>query len=381
MTSSAADPAADAAKTPAQNPAEAPAAGAAAPKPQPSAGLPADAIRSARFRAEREPGWRRLEALLNTVERGGARALSYDQALELASLYRQAINSLSVARAISMDKALLAYLDALCARAYLAVYAPQESLGGLLGRLLVFGIPQAVRRCAPALIIGFLAMLLGGVLGWVLISQDQSWFYSFVPPGLADGRTPEASAEYLRSTLFDDGANDRDNLSSFASFLFSHNTQVAILTFAMGIFFCAPSFALTFYNGLILGGFLWMFADKGLGYEAAGWLSIHGVTEIAAFCFACAGGAQLGLAMLLPGQQSRRAALRDRGRDAVKLMLLSGLMLIVAALIEGFLRQMITSTPLRLGIGWGLGLFWLLWLTLSGHERRPAARSGREARA
>lgn len=347
---------------PAENPVETPAAQPDAP--------PAETIRSARFRAEREPGWRRLEELLRAVEKRGARALSYEQALELASLYRQAINSLSVARAISMDKALLEYLDALCARAYLAVYAPQESLRGLLGRLIVFGIPQAVRRSAPALVIGFLAMLLGGLLGWVLVSQDHSWFYSLVPPGLSDGRTPEASAEYLRSTLFDEGDHGHDDLSSFASFLFSNNTQVAILVFALGIFFCAPSFALTFYNGLLLGGFVWIFADKGLGYEIAGWLSIHGVTEIAAICFACAGGAQLGLAMLLPGQQTRRAALRDRGRDAVKLLLLAGFLLIFAALIEGFLRQMITSTPLRLAIGWGLGLVWLLWLTFSGREPR-----------
>lgn len=329
-----------------------------------------DIIRSARFRAEREPGWRRLEGLLALTEKRGASALSYEQALDLASLYRQAMNSLSVARAISMDKALLAYLEALCARAYLAVYAPQESLRGLLADLIRRGIPQAVRRAWPALIVGFLAMLLGAVMGYVLVGQDPSWFYTFVPGGLADGRTPGASAEYLRATLFDDDDMGHEALTAFASFLFSNNTQVAILTFALGIFFCAPSFVLTFYNGLMLGAFVAIFTNKGLGFEIAGWLSIHGVTEIAAICFACAGGAQLGLAMLLPGQQTRRAALRDRGRDAVKLMLLAALLLVVAAFVEGFLRQLVTSTPLRLGIGWGLGLIWLAWLTLAGREPR-----------
>lgn len=342
----------------------------------PTPALAPDIIRSARFRAEREPGWRRLEDLLALTERRGAGALSYEQALDLASLYRQAMNSLSVARAISMDKALLAYLEALCARAYLAVYAPQESLRGLLADLIGRGIPQAVRRAWPALVIGFLAMLLGAVMGYVLVLQDASWFYTFVPGGLADGRTPSASADYLRSTLFDAGDTGHETLASFASFLFSNNTQVAILTFALGIFFCAPSFVLTFYNGLMLGAFVAIFADKGLGYEIAGWLSIHGVTEIAAICFAAAGGAQLGLAMLLPGQQTRRAALRDRGRDAVKLVLLAALLLIVAAGVEGFLRQLVTSTPLRLGIGWGLGLVWLGWLLFAGREpqRKGAAR-------
>ena len=119
-----------------------------------------DQIRSARFRAEREPGWKRLDALVLRSENNGLRSLGYDEAQELASLYRQAMNALSVARAISMDKALLTYLDALCARAYLVVYAPQESLHGLFTRLISHGIPQAARRSGPALLIGFVAMLL-----------------------------------------------------------------------------------------------------------------------------------------------------------------------------------------------------------------------------
>ena len=339
-----------------------------------NAPAPAEQIRSARFRAEREAGWKRLDELVRRAEKRGAKSLGYEEALELAGLYRQAMNALSVARAISMDKALLTYLDALCARAYLVVYAPQESLGGLFTRLMARGIPQAVRRSGWPLLIGFLAMALGGLLGAVLYDLDRSWFYTFVPGSLADGRTPEASAEYLRATLFD-GGGGHDDLSTFATFLFSHNTQVAILTFSLGVFFTLPSFLLTFYNGLLLGAFWRMFDEKGLGYDLTGWLSIHGVTELAAICIACAGGAQLGLAMLLPGDLTRREALRRRGRDAVKLMLLAALMLVAAAVLEGFFRQTVQTTEVRLAIGWGIGALWAAWLLLAGREpaRQEAA--------
>lgn len=330
-----------------------------------------DPIRSARFRAERERGWQDLSDLVLRAEAQGLHRLSYDESLRLVSLYRQAMNALSVARAISMDQALLVYLDALCARAYLVIYAPQESVQGLMKKLIVSGIPQAVRRSGVSLAIGFAALLLGVLIGAVLSARDPSWFYTFVPPELADGRTPEATASYLRQSLFDAGGGaDHDELGAFASFLFSHNTQVAILTFALGIFIAFPSFVLTVYNGAVLGAFFQMFAAKGLGYELAGWLSIHGVTEMAAFCVACAGGAQLGLAVLMPGDRTRREALRGAGRDAVKLMILAALMLVVAALIEGFLRQLVQSTEMRLVIGWGIGACWLAWLMLSGRERR-----------
>ena len=327
-----------------------------------------DLLRSARFRQEREASWRRLDLLVSKTEKHGLAELSYDEARDLATCYRQAMNSLSVARDISLDLALLTYLERLCARAYLVVYAPQASLRGLLATLIRDGIPQAVRRSALPLLIGFLAMIGGGVVGFLLYQQDPSWYFSFVPSGLSEGRTPAASADYLRSTLYDGGNDGAEGLSVFASFLFSHNTQVAILVFALGIFLSVPSFLLTFYNGLLLGAFYAMFASKGLGYDLFAWLSIHGVTEMSAICFACAGGARIGLSVLMPGDLTRRESLRLHGRDAVKLMILAGFMLIVAAFVEGFLRQWVQSPEARLAIGWGLGAGWCAWLALSGRR-------------
>ncbi|MDI3336416.1 stage II sporulation protein M [Defluviimonas aestuarii] len=331
-----------------------------------------DLIRSSRFRAEREAGWVELDRLITRTEKSGIVALSYEEAQSLASLYRQAMNSLSVARSISMDKALLSYLEALCARAYLVVYAPQESIRGAVARLFSRGIPRAVRRSALPLVVGFIAMFLGAVVGYLLYFQDPGWFFTFVPPGMSDGRVPGASVSYLRETLYETGGRDGETLGVFASFLFSHNTGIAIFIFALGVFATLPSFVLTFYNGLLLGSFFAMFAEAGLALDLFAWLSIHGVTELSAICVACAGGAQLGLAVLLPGNRTRRAALREAGRDAVKLIILAGLMLIVAAIVEGFLRQLVQGIGPRLLIGWGLGLVWLAWLTLAGRDPAPA---------
>lgn len=328
-----------------------------------------DLLRSARFRTEREPAWSRAEALVARAEKGGVGRLTYAEALELSDLYQQVVNGLSVARAISMDAALLTYLEALSARAYLVVHAPQESLGGLIGRLLRDEIPQTVRRSWAAILIAFVALALGAVTAGILVARDPSWFYTFVPPDLGDGRTPEASPDYLRSTLFGTEGNEAEMLSTFASFLFTHNTQIAIMVFAVGIFALVPSFVLTFYNGLMIGAFWMAFARNGLGYEVTGWLSIHGVTELTAVVMACAGGAQMGLAVILPGEVTRRAALKARGRDAVRLFGLAAIMLIVAALIEGVLRQIVQSTEARLAIGWGIGALWAAWLGLSGRRR------------
>jgi uncharacterized membrane protein SpoIIM required for sporulation len=331
-----------------------------------------DTLRSARFRLEREAHWRQLDELVTRAEKGGAAALGYDEVRNLATVYRQAMNSLSVARDISLDRALIAYLESLCARAYLVVYAPQESLGGLMRRVLLHGIPQAVRRSVLPLFIGFLALILGALAGYRLCANDPSWFYTLVPPEMADQRTPDASTDYLRSTIYGNEGHDSDQLA-----VFSHNTAIVILIFTLGVFLSVPSFILTFYNGLILGAFFAMFYRRGLGYDVFAWLSIHGVTELAAIAIACAGGARLGLAVLLPGARTRKEALRHQAHDAVKLAILAALMLVAAAFIEGFLRQLIQDPLWRIVIGWGMGLFWVGWLLLGGRQSKVSREAVR----
>ncbi len=330
-------------------------------------------IRSARFRAERENDWQRLDRLVARVERKGLRGLGFDEARDLATLYRQAMTSLSLAREISLDRALLAYLETLCARAYLAVYAPQETLRGVVTRLLVTGIPNAVRRCWLAVMLALLTTALGAAAGYLLFLDDPTWYDTFMPSGLAGGRGLSSSREELLRVIYQAQPPRGEALAAFASYLFSHNTQIALFVFSLGVLACVPSFALTFSNGLMLGVFVALHVDRGVGPDIAGWLSIHGVTEIGAIIIACGGGYHLGLALLFPGDAPRGDALRAAGRDAVKLAILAALMLTVAAILEGFFRQLVQDMNLRLVIGWGIGALWLAWFLLGG---RTPARGG-----
>lgn len=301
------------------------------------------------------------------AEKKGLHRMDFAAARDLATLYRQATTSLAIAREISLDRALLEYLDALTARAYLSVYAPQERIGGLLNRFLRQGASQAMRRSWMFLLIGFLCMFLGGLAGYLLYFENASWFYVFIPSDLAGGRGPTASTENLRSVIYDEDPSS-SGLGAFAAYLFSHNTRIAIFIFGLGAFICAPAILLTFYNGLILGAFLALHVDRGLGWDLVGWLSVHGVTEISAICIACAGGVKLGAAVLFPGNRRRSVALQAAGRDAVKLAIVAALMLLVAALLEGFARQLVQSFEARMMLGWGIGALWLAWFLAAGRR-------------
>lgn len=325
-------------------------------------------LRSARFRAEREADWRRLESLVSEAETRGLHRMDYAAARDLAAGYRRATTSLAIAREISLDKALLDYLEALTARAYLSVYAPQERLGGLIGRFFVRSAPQAMRRSWLFILIGFLCLGLGALSGYLLYFENEAWYFVFLPEELAGARNPAATTSYLRSEIYQVDP-DHSGLGAFATFLFSHNTRIAIFVFGLGVFVCAPAVILTFYNGLGIGAFIALHMDRGLGWDIGGWLSIHGVTELSAICIACGGGVKLGAAVLFPGKYSRAEALRLAGRDAVKLALVAALMLIVAAILEGFFRQTVQDMTWRYGIGWGIGALWLAWILLAGRGR------------
>ena len=107
---------------------------------------PQRAMRSVEFRREREATWRELEALIAEADRRGLRRLTAEQLARLPHLYRATLSSLSVARSISLDRALTEYLENLVRRAYFVVYGTREAVGRQLVDFFAYRLPSAVRR-------------------------------------------------------------------------------------------------------------------------------------------------------------------------------------------------------------------------------------------
>ncbi len=317
-------------------------------------------LRSARFRAEREADWTKLEALLKRAVARGPKALSDDELAAIPVLYRSALSSLSVARAISLDKALVAYLEDLCARAYFFVYGAHATVWERLAAFFRFGWPQAVSGLWRETIAAALVMLLAGAVGYGLVAADPDWYYSFVPEYLSGGRNPAASTEFLRDGLYEE-YDLNDGLSTFAAQLFTHNSMVALFAFALGFAFGIPTVLLLAYNGVILGAFFALYAQRGLGWDLGGWLFIHGVTELFAIVLAGAAGLRIGMALAFPGQDDRLASAKAAGHQAATVVAGVVLMLFFAGLIEAFARQLITDITVRYTFAVVTGLIWIAY--------------------
>lgn len=319
-------------------------------------------LKSYRFRAEREDDWRRLETLLTKVGKGSPKALSDEELLALPVLYRQALSSLSVARATSLDQSLVDYLESLSARAYFLVYGVRSSFFERVAGFFAHAWPTAAKALWRETLVSFLLTLAGVLAAYFLTLHDPDWFSAFVPDGLANGRGPTASVEAMRATLYDHG--DHKGLSIFAASLFTHNSGVAIFAFALGFAFCLPTAMLMTYNGAMMGAFLAAFGSKGLGFEAGGWLIIHGATELSAVVLAGAAGLKIGWTLAFPGDLSRPAAMAQAGRQAATLMGGVVVMLFCAGILEGVGRQMIQNDLVRYGIGLATLVAWPAYLYL-----------------
>ncbi|AOR77858.1 stage II sporulation protein M [Novosphingobium resinovorum] len=321
-----------------------------------NAAIESAALRSDRFRLEREADWQRLENIVVRMEKGRLRGISDEDLLALPGLYRTVASSLSIARETSLDAATLGYLESLVQRAWFVVYGPRSSLWEWLRGFLGGGWSRAVRGIGFEIGIALLVMVAGAVVGWLLVSHDPEWYFALMGREMAGERVPGASADALRGTIF--GNTEKTGMSIFAAQLFSNNAQVSILAFALGFALGIPSLLLLVHNLAGLGAMGWVYWKAGLLLDFAGWISIHGTTELFAILLSGAAGLHVGRAIAFPGNRPVLTATAEAGRRAAVVMVGVVLMLVVAALLEGFARQLVDQTPARLAVGGFMLLAW-----------------------
>ena len=141
-------------------------AGGGGTRPDP----PGAEMRSVLFRRGREEGWRRLDRLVEAIERRGIASLTTGEAQELPRLYRAAVSSLSVARTIVLDRHLLLYLENLSLRAYLAVYGPRPGVAGRMRAFFARCFPRAVRALRWHLMAAFAVLAAGVAAGYLTVA-------------------------------------------------------------------------------------------------------------------------------------------------------------------------------------------------------------------
>jgi uncharacterized membrane protein SpoIIM required for sporulation len=325
------------------------------------------------FIARNKPEWDELERLVRRARRS-LRSLSPEELQRLDVLYRRATIHLARAATRTTDQQLISYLNGLTAAAHSLIYLPprRSMFGGVLS-FIVEGFARSVARNLRLHAISAGLLLGGALLAFYLASTDPMAAYALSTPGdpRQPGATPEQLEEILRSGR-DEGGGEK---FVFASFLFQNNLKVGMLSIASGVLAGVPTIILMIYNGMILGAFMAIHHQAGVGAEAWAWILPHGVTEIGAIILCGGVGLMLGQSVVRPGMLSRADSLRQAGMESARTIVGVGVMLVAAAIIESYLRQSHLSTTARFSFAAGSAVFWMLYLAYGIVRERTAARA------
>jgi uncharacterized membrane protein SpoIIM required for sporulation len=298
-------------------------------------------------REDRAPA--RLEELLERAERIRGRP-GFDDLRELARLYRLCGARLAVERSQRADPDRIRYLNALCVRAYTHLQVP-EPRRIQPGAFFIASFPATLAETAWLQALSALVTVAGTIAGCAITAGNPAVLYALLPSGYPPDKVQRLVSSAAERARFLTHAVPGFGIKSvFSAGLFVHNMQVGMLAFASGILAGVPTLLLDFYNGLMLGGFTWIFWRGGQWPLYLAWMLPHAIPELLAVTLCSTGGLVIARAVVAPGREGAAAALRAAARPALQLLLAALPLFFFAAGIESFLRQSTLSTGARLGV-------------------------------
>ncbi|GMU21588.1 MAG: membrane protein [Phycisphaerae bacterium] len=323
----------------------------------------------ARFLETRGPAWDRLEALIARCGRHGLRALSEEELHELTRLYPSVAVDVARARLYKLAPQTQQRINRLAISAHGLLY--RRSRGPVLPLILRFfryDYPRLFRRLWAYTALATVIFLVAAAGAYVTTQVRPATAYLFVP---GDLDMPDGNLEVSSADISD---RFRSMPSPpMAAGIITNNISVAFTAFAFGITAGIGTCYLLLFNAMMLGGIAGHFANHRLSYEFWSFIAPHGVLEIMTIMIAAGAGLRMGLALAVPGDQTRLAALRAGAREAVLLVIGTMPLFVVAGLVEGFITPSYLPGGLKMALGLGLGVTALSYLVLVGRTDGPAA--------
>ena len=323
----------------------------------------------ARFVETERPHWTALEKTLDWLASDPHREMTIADLERFHAMYQRTSADLAKVATLHSESELRKYLEWLVGRAYAEIHETRERRKFRPWRWLSVEFPRAFRRHLAAFQLAVALTAIGAGFGSLALRLDQQ-AKSVLMPFDALRITPAqrvAREQELR------GKNLAGLKGRFSAELMTHNTQVALMTVALGMTFGFGTVVMLFYNGVVLGAVAFDYVHGGQSVFLLGWLLPHGVIEIPAIMVGGQTGFVLAYALIGWGSRiSRAARLRAVAPDLVTLSGGLAIMLVWAGIVEAFLSQYHEPViPYGMKISFGLVEAALLTLFLARAGSAP----------
>ena len=313
--------------------------------------------------------WIAFASQLARARKKGLAALSEEEVRTFVADYRDLAADLARLRTATGNtpNEEVFYLGRLVSSAHNLLYRRTRSFGEVATAIFV-SAPREVRHSWRPVLLAAVMLFLPAAIAYTAVVTHPQVAPVFIEPQMLD-----RAEDGLRRAKAGEGYITDPQLFRpvMASSIIANNVQVAFGAFAFGVAAGLGTTYMLVFNGVHLGGVLGLYASKGILSLILAFVAPHGVIELAAICIAGGAGLLIGAALLVPGPRSRRRALVENGRRAIRLVCAAAVMLLVAGVIEGFISP-IEWWPLEWKASVSVLTAVALWFYLRGG--RAAAR-------
>ena len=261
----------------------------------------------------------------------------------MAERFTSLLDDLAYAKTFYSFSKVTRYINGMAAATYQNIYRNSRTDAGRISNFLKYELPLVIRKYHRILLYTFLYFSLFVTAGAFSAANDET----FVRGVLGDDYVNMTERNIANGDPF--GVYKKDNSWVMSVKIASRNISVSLRCFLGGIILAVGTLWLLFVNGIMLGSFEYFFFAKGLGWQSILVVGIHGTLEISAIVIAGASGLIMGSGLLFPGTRKRLDALKRSARDGVKVITSLIPVIVMAALLEGFVTRH-TEMPLWMSL-------------------------------
>jgi uncharacterized membrane protein SpoIIM required for sporulation len=252
---------------------------------------------------------------------------------KLSDLYIEITDHLSYAKTFYPNSNTQYFLNELASQAHRQIYKTKRESKNRLIRFWKTEFPTMFYKHHRELLIAFLVFGFFCAVGAFSAANEGD----FVRSILGDN--------YVNMTLENIENNDPlavyKEQGEFNMFLgiTINNVKVALMAFIYGLLLGVGTLYILLNNGLMLGSFQYFFFEKGLGWESARTIWIHGTIEISVIIIAGCAGLVLANGLLFPGTFTRLESFKRGVINGLKIVVSTIPFFVIAGFLEGFVTR------------------------------------------
>jgi uncharacterized membrane protein SpoIIM required for sporulation len=328
--------------------------------------------KSEKFVQSKKGQWEKLHQILLTLNTKGFSSLAPEEISVFPRLYRLTCADLAEAKTLRLSPDVLDYLNQLVGQAHKFLYSFPPLKKKELKDFFLEKLPGIMLKNWVFLLLA--SFLFFGSYGtaYVIVSTNPSVAELIVPRS-----TLSQMEESYREAIDEERALSAKNF--MVSFYIQNNISIAFASFALGVLLGVGTIYILIYNGIVLGAITGYIFALGYGKNFIHFVTGHSVAELTGLILAGAAGLALGFSIIKATRYYRREWLGLQRRNIFTLVAAAGILIFIAAMIEGLLSPSLVPYRYKAGAAiltalFIIGYFFIWPIVYSKNNKQEVSR-------